>query len=223
MENMKGMKERYIKAYQELIHRPGADSLLEWLCSTDFFVAPASTKYHSSFPGGLVFHSLNVFDRMSLNCFNEFGLDCGGSLPFPKDQVETVAIVSLLHDICKAEFYKTDYKNQKVYSEQGSQRDNRGAYEWQSVPFYTVEEKFPFGHGEKSVYLINEHMRLTRDEALAIRYHMGDFSDQNTGKVFEACPLALQLHIADLQATYLDEEEKRIEIIRRNALNEKSV
>ena len=102
-----------------------------------------------------------------------------------------------------------DYKNQKVYSEQGRQFDKRGAYSWESIPFYTVDEKFPFGHGEKSVFLINEHMRLTRDEALAIRFHMGDFTDRNTGKAYEMCPLALQLHIADLQATYLDESAQK--------------
>ena len=88
-------------------------------------------------------------------------------------------------------------------------RCKRGAYSWESIPFYTVEEKFPLGHGEKSVFLINEHMRLTRDEALAIRFHMGDFTDRNTGKAYEMCSLALQLHIADLQATYLDENDRR--------------
>ena len=184
--------------------------MLNWLLTTDFFEAPASTKYHGNFAGGLVLHSLHVFDRMSteLSCTNlegtaakvfHFRLIGWSLLPLPP----------LLHDICKAEFYKIDYKNQKVYSEQGRQFDKRGAYSWESIPFYTVDEKFPFGHGEKSVFLINEHMRLTRDEALAIRFHMGDFTDRNTGKAYEMCPLALQLHIADLQATYLDESAQK--------------
>lgn len=211
---MQTPKERFIEAYRQLIHRPGAESLLTWLCSTDFFEAPASTKYHGAFPGGLVIHSLNVFDRMSNNCVTEFGSDCSGRLPFPADQVESIAIVSLLHDICKAEFYKTEFKNKKVYSEHGTKRDNLGTFDWESVPFYTIEEKFPFGHGEKSVYLINEHMHLTRDEAHAIRYHMGDFSDQCTGRVFEMCPLAVQLHIADLQAAYLDESNAKLKLQR---------
>ena len=218
---MQKLKDRYVRAFQQLVHRPGADSLLAWLTTTDFFEAPASTKYHGSFPGGLVLHSLNVFDRMSTNCVTEFGTDCGGSVSFPKENIESIAIVALLHDICKAEFYKTDYKNKKVYSEQGTKRDNLGAYEWESIPFYTIEEKFPYGHGEKSVFLINEHMRLTRDEALAIRYHMGDFSDPNTGKVFERCPLAVQLHIADLQASYLDESEEKTQLLRGALQNEK--
>lgn len=183
--------------------------LAELAADYGFFEAPASTKYHGNFAGGLVLHSLHVFYRMSQNCVYEFGRDCGEGIPFPPDRMESIAIAALLHDICKAEFYKIDYKNQKVYSEQGRQFDKRGAYSWESVPFYTVDEKFPFGHGEKSVFLINEHMRLTRDEALAIRFHMGDFTDRNTGKAYEMCPLALQLHIADLQATYLDESAQK--------------
>lgn len=198
-------KESFIATYRRYITRPGAEALLNWLLSTDFFEAPASSKYHSSFAGGLVLHSLNVFERMLHNCVYEAEKDCGGSLRLPEWRTESIAIVALLHDICKAEFYKTEFRNRKIYSEHGTHRDNQGAYSWESVPVYTIEEKFPFGHGEKSVFLISEHMRLTRDEALAIRFHMGDFSDRNTGKAYEMCPLALQLHVADLQATYLDE------------------
>ena len=178
-------KDTFISAYQKYIHRTGSDSLLDRLLATDFFEAPASTKFHNSFAGGLVLHSLNVFQRMCRNCMNELGTDT----LFPPKQVESVAIVSLLHDICKTQSYKMEFKDQKVYSDHGTKFD----------------EKFPFGHGEKSVFLINEHMHLTRDEALAIRFHMGDFTDRNTSKVYTICPLALQLHIADLQATYLDE------------------
>ena len=194
-------KDTFISAYQKYIHRTGSDSLLDRLLATDFFEAPASTKFHNSFAGGLVLHSLNVFQRMCRNCMNELGTDT----LFPPKQVESVAIVSLLHDICKTQSYKMEFKDQKVYSDHGTKFDKRGAYDLESVPFYTVDEKFPFGHGEKSVFLINEHMDLTRDEALAIRFHMGDFTDRNTSKVYTICPLALQLHIADLQATYLDE------------------
>ena len=111
-------KESYIAAFQKHIRRPGAASLLNWLLTTDFFEAPASTKYHGNFAGGLVLHSLHVFDRMSQNCVYEFGRDCGEGIPFPPDRMESIAIAALLHDICKAEFYKIDYKNQKVYSEQ---------------------------------------------------------------------------------------------------------
>lgn len=198
-------KEQYVYAYRNFIKRDGSESLLNWLMTTDFFEAPASTQYHGNFPGGLTLHSLNVFERMKHACLHEYGNSYDGLDAFRPEQIESIAITALLHDICKAEFYKQDFKNQKIYSEHGTQFDKRGAYSWESVPFYTVEEKFPFGHGEKSVFLINEHMRLTRDEALAIRFHMGDFTDRNTGKAYEMCPLALHLHIADLQATYLGE------------------
>ena len=152
-------KEQYVEAYRKYIRRDGAASLLNWLMTTDFFEAPASTKYHGNFPGGLALHSLNVFERMRNNCVYEFGAECGGAEPFPEEDLEPIAIVALLHDICKAEFYKQDFRNQKIYSEHGTQFDKRGAYSWESIPFYTVEEKFPLGHGEKSVFLINEETR----------------------------------------------------------------
>lgn len=151
---MMNPKDTFISAYQKYIHRTGSDSLLGRLLATDFFEAPASTKFHNSFAGGLVLHSLNVFQRMCRNCMNELGTDA----LFPPKQVESVAIVSLLHDICKTQSYKLDFKDQKVYSDHGTKFDKRGAYDLESVPFYTVDEKFPFGHGEKSVFLINEHM-----------------------------------------------------------------
>ena len=186
--------------------REGMDEVIGQLEELGFFQAPASSKFHLNHEGGLLEHSLNVC-KVGL-MLREQMLALKPDLEESLNK-ESVIIAALLHDICKAEFYKIDYKNQKVYSEQGRQFDKRGAYSWESVPFYTVDEKFPFGHGEKSVFLINEHMRLTRDEALAIRFHMGDFTDRNTGKAYEMCPLALQLHIADLQATYLDESAQK--------------
>jgi len=201
---MPEVKEQFISTYRQYVRRFGSEQLLSWLCSTDFFEAPASTRFHSSFAGGLALHSLYVFRRMANNCVGEYQRKYG-STALPQELTESVAVVALLHDVCKANFYKTDYKNKKIYSENGSKRDAAGCFDWESVPYYTVEDPFPLGHGEKSVFLINEHMRLSRDEALAIRFHMGDFSDRNTGQAYDLCPLAIQLHIADLQAPYLDE------------------
>ena len=100
----------------------------------------------------------------------------------------------LLHDICKVGFYAVDYRNAK--NEQGV---------WEKVPYYTVRDTLPYGHGEKSVYMIQSFMRLTRDEAFAIRYHMG-FSgneDKNSvGRALEMFPLALAVNVADMEATY---------------------
>lgn len=190
------MKGKFIKAYTENITRPGVDKLLAWIESTDFFAAPASTKFHLSRPGGLLEHSLHVFERMKAICAAEAATTPGFNLP----SMETIAICGLLHDICKANFYAVEMRNRK--NEQGR---------WEQYPFYVVDDKLPYGHGEKSVYIISGFMRLTREEAVAIRFHMG-FSDNDfkgggysVGNAFEMFPLAVLLHIADLQATYLDE------------------
>lgn len=173
------MKENFVKIYNENIHRDGSGELLGWLERSDFFTAPASAKYHSSHEGGLCEHSVNVYNR------------------FICDNPESRAICGLLHDVCKANFYKSDIRN--VKNESGT---------WEKVPYYAIEEKFPFGHGEKSVFLIERFMKLTVEEAVAIRFHMGEFeSCKSTPEAFRKYPLALMLHIADMQATFIDERE----------------
>ena len=190
------MKDKFIKAYTENITRPGADKLLAWIESSDFFTAPASTRFHLSSPGGLLEHSLHVFERMKAICANEATVTPG----FNEPSMETIAVCGLLHDICKANFYAVEMRNRK--NDQGR---------WEQYPFYVVDDKLPYGHGEKSVYIISGFMRLSREEAMAIRWHMG-FSDNDfkgggysVGNAFEKFPLAVLLHIADLQATDLDE------------------
>lgn len=190
------MKDKFIKEYTENITRPGADKLLAWIESSDFFTAPASTRFHLSSPGGLLEHSLHVFERMKEICANEATITPG----FNEPSMETIAVCGLLHDICKANFYAVEMRNRK--NDQGR---------WEQYPFYVVDDKLPYGHGEKSVYIISGFMRLSREEAMAIRWHMG-FSDNDfqgggysVGNAFEKFPLAVLLHIADLQATYLDE------------------
>ena len=190
------MKDTFIKAYTENITRPGADKLLAWIESSDFFAAPASTRFHLSSPGGLLEHSLHVFERMKAICANEATITPG----FNEPSMETIAVCGLLHDICKANFYAVEMRNRK--NDQGR---------WEQYPFYVVDDKLPYGHGEKSVYIISGFMRLSREEAMAIRWHMG-FADNDfrgggysVGNAFEKFPLAVLLHIADLQATYLDE------------------
>lgn len=177
-------KERFIEIFTSQIHRPGAAELLEWLESTDFFEAPASTHYHGSYPGGLVEHSLNVYYEL---------IGAGRVRGVPT--AETYAVVALLHDICKADLYAQSTRNQK---------NSDG--EWETVPCYTVREKFPFGHGEKSAFLVQRFMPLTDAEALAIRWHMGAYDDAAKGgsKVLSAAmaatPLVYALHAADMRA-----------------------
>ena len=195
------MREEFTHVYVNIIQRSGADKLLDWIENrTDFFDAPASTRYHLAEPGGLVKHSVHVFERLNALCESEDWVAKGISKP----QKESIAICGLLHDLCKANFYKTSTRNVK----------NEATGQWEKVPFYTVEDQFPYGHGEKSVFLIERFMRLKTEEAVAIRWHMGGFDDAVRGgsfaisAAFEKYPLALLLHLADMQATYLDEVER---------------
>ncbi len=187
-------KENFIKIYNDNIKREGADKLLEWILSTDFFTAPASSKFHSNFEGGLCSHSVNVYNRFKNNVENEYGKN---------QQIisqESIAICGLLHDICKAHFYKQEMRNVKVDGI------------WVQRPYYSVDEKLPFGHGEKSVYIINGYIRLTREEAMIINWHMGGFDHRVIGgsyalsSAYYMHPNAVLFHMADLQATYLDEQ-----------------
>lgn len=195
------MKDRFIGLCQQLITRPGADKLLAWLETTDFFEAPASTRFRLSHPGGLVEHSIHVYHRLhDLFVSERQNRENEPFIELSDSEEETIAICGLLHDICKANFYAVEMRNRK--NEQG---------QWEKYPFYVVNDQLPYGHGEKSVYIISGFMKLTREEAMAIRWHMG-FSDNDfraggfsVGNAFEKFPLALLTHMADLQATYLDE------------------
>lgn len=191
-------KEEFLNLYQTHIHREGADKLLEYLLSkhSDFFTAPASTRFHGNYEGGLLEHSLNVYhclkDYLSRPRVQEmYGM---------KYSEETVAIVSLLHDICKINCYQPSFRNIK---------DDQGV--WQKVPWYEFEDKLPYGHGEKSVYIITGFMKLSREESFAIRYHMG-FSGtediRNVGASFEQFPLSFALCTADMEATYYLETKR---------------
>ena len=195
------MKDRFVELYQQLITRPGADKLLAWLETTDFFEAPASTRFHLSRPGGLVEHSIHVYHRLhDLFVSERQNRENEPFIELADSEEETIAICGLLHDICKANFYAVEMRNRK--NEQG---------QWEKYPFYVVNDQLPYGHGEKSVYIISGFTKLTREEAMAIRWHMG-FSDNDfraggfsVGNAFEKFPLALLTHMAALQATYLDE------------------
>ncbi len=181
------MKEKFLELLRS-IDREGMEDLINFLESTDFFKAPASTKFHGNFEGGLLQHSLKVYEILS-----EKIKHTPVEMNIPED---TIKIVALLHDICKANFYKIDYRNAK---------NDLGV--WEKVPYYTVEDTIPYGHGEKSVMMITEYIKLTAEEKYAIRWHMGftePKENYNTiGLAYKKYPLALLLHEADLEATYL--------------------
>lgn len=191
-ENVSSKKDEFIQIYTNNIKRNGSERLLEYLLSeqSDFFTAPSSSRYHGCFEGGLVQHSINVY-----NCLKDYlSRENTKTLYNMNYSDETIAIVSLLHDVCKINFYEVDYRNTK--NEFGK---------WIKVPYYKINDTLPYGHGEKSVYIISGFMRLSREEAFAIRYHMGfsGVEDNNSiGKAFEMFPLALALNVADMEATY---------------------
>lgn len=183
-------KEEFIKVAKDYIKRDGIDELLDWLEHTDFFTAPASTRYHGAFEGGLVLHSLNVFVQLR-NLRRWY--DC-------KASDESVAIVALLHDLCKVGCYKVELRWRKDANDK-----------WEQYPTYKFDEDFAYGgHGAKSVFLIQSFMRLTPDEAAAINCHMGQWDAttySNPTEVYCRNKLAWLLHVADEAADFLDEKE----------------
>ena len=190
-------REEFLSIFSQHVTRPGADKLLAWLDTTDFFRAPASTRFHGACAGGLLMHSLNVY-----HCLREHYFESG-------DSEESFALCALLHDVCKANFYKPGTRNVK----------NEATGQWEKVPTFTIEDAFPYGHGEKSVFLIERFLRLKPAEAVAIRWHMGGFDDAARGgcfaisQAYDQYPLAVKLHLADLEATYL--KEKGTSAVRR--------
>lgn len=193
------MSKEKIDRFEELLlgtQREGIEKLIDFIRKSDFYTAPSSTRFHGSHEGGLLEHSLNVYDCLRVK--TEYGVFNNGCLA--NVEQESIVISSLLHDLCKTYYYTIEMRNKK--NEQG---------QWVQVPFYTVEDKIPYGHGEKSVMMIEEYIKLKPVERYAIRWHMGAYSGQQDwttlGKAIEKYPLVLALHQADMEATYLLEKE----------------
>ena len=191
----------FLAVYHDTIRRDGRSSLLYWLENeTDFFMAPASSKHHLAHPGGLAVHSLNVYKRLlEITARDVFGGTDWTLLA--EDVVETVAILGLLHDICKA----------GVYHQETKRRKNQDTGKWEDYLGYTFRDPFPLGHGEKSLFLITRHMALTEEEALAIRWHMGAYDDAVKGgsrsmtEAMNLTPWVWRLQEADMCAAWIDE------------------
>lgn len=179
-QRIQSQKETIKELWDAYVKRPGAKELMEWLGETDFFVAPASARHHSNYPGGLARHSLNVYERLVMNVVFKYPKLYG---------TETVVIAALLHDVCKIDTYELVDMGEELE--------------------YRHKNSFPAGHGEKSVMLIQRYMQLTNEEIAAINWHMGAWDPRaKTGELnqaWEKYPLAFLLHIADMQATHLDE------------------
>lgn len=185
------LKSRFI-GICATINRPGMEDLMAWLDKSDFYTAPASTRFHGNYAGGLLEHSLNVYDKLT-----EF------VARYPELDIppETVAITALFHDLTKVNYYVVSSRNVKD--------DVTGT--WRKEPFYKTDDRLPLGHGEKSAIILQSFIKLTRDEIFAIRWHMGGFDcavkggDYGMSGAFEMCPLAVMTHLADMEATYLVE------------------
>lgn len=182
-------KERFNNICAQVIKRTGIDKLLEWLERSDFYTCPASTRFHGAFPGGLLEHSLNVYDELYrlLKVYPE--------IQVPED---SVAVASLFHDLCKVNFYSVEKRNRK-----------NEAGQWESYDFYTVKEKFCYGgHGSKSVFILSQFITLSADEAVAINCHMGPWEGtKEVGNAYAQFPFAWLLHVADEAASYLIESK----------------
>lgn len=183
-------KDTFLAAAAEHIAREGSSDLLDYLCSQDFFTAPASTMFHDSCDRGLVTHSLAVFDSALI-------LDKAFNLQL---NMESVAICALFHDVCKMNMYEKGVRNKKISGE------------WVQVDVWEVNDTFPLGHGEKSIFIINKFMSLTDEEALAIRWHLGGFDPAihfaypygfSSKKAFGKNKLVSLIAMADFSATYL--------------------
>jgi len=189
------IKEEFLDIFYESVERDGSEKLIDWLERSDFFTAPASTKLHSAYEGGLCQHSINVYKRFRKLIESEYGENWQKRI-----SPESVALIALLHDVCKVNYYTVEMRNVK---ENG---------EWVQKPFYKIDDALPYGHGEKSVYIISGFIKLTREEAMAINWHMGGFDTRVQGgsysmsTAFYKYPVAMLFHLADMMATYLDEE-----------------
>lgn len=184
-------KEKFLSLCREKITRDGINELLEWLETTDFFSAPSSTKFHSNYEGGLCEHSILVYEQLvKLNELFNCGYD-----------EEQIALTSLFHDLCKIYFYKLGSRN--VKNEYGV---------WEKKTVWEIEDQMPLGHGEKSVILLQKFIKLSLEEAMAIRYHMGGFDnavkggDYGLSKAQEKSKLVTLLHVADLISSNIFEK-----------------
>jgi len=180
------MKDQFINLLRQT-NREGIENLIAFLEKTDFFTAPASTRFHGCYEKGLLEHSLKVYEILKEKVkTSSIEIDV---------KEDSLIIIALLHDICKANYYKVDYRNAK-----------NALGEWEKVPYYTVDDTIPYGHGEKSVMMISEYIKLTVEEKYCIRWHMGFTEPKELyttlGQAYKKYPLALLTHEADLEATY---------------------
>lgn len=201
--------ENKICALLRKIDRPGADieGLIKKLKDTDYFTAPASTKFHNCFIGGLADHSLNVYYNLKRLVENKHLEDV-----IPE---ESIIICGLLHDISKINYYERGVRNKKIYSEAGSKWDELGRYDWVSEESWNIipdKKRFIYGnHEENAEFMVRQFIPLKVAESAAILNHHAGIGCESTGinisSIYHRYPLANLLHVADMIATFTDETD----------------
>lgn len=201
--NFLNLKQMYLSLLNK-IERDGKEKVIKFIEKSDFFDAPASTKYHSSIKHGLLLHSLFVYQ-----CYLEKKTNPIWEKTLHNFTEENILIVTLLHDLCKTYFYETEWKNVKEYSDEGSRKDEKGRYDWVTTPYFACQDMYPLGHGEKSVIFLQQFMHLTMSEIMCIRWHMGAFEKTDNWmtltNAIKLHPEIIALHEADMEASYLME------------------
>lgn len=202
--------QELIEKFEQLltsVKRDGIDKLLAYIRKSDFYRAPASTRFHSCHDGGLLEHSMNLYECLLSKKQNPIWAEV-----LREVDDESLILVALLHDLCKSYLYVPEFKNKKVYSDTGTKKDEGGRFDWQAVKGYSTDDKIPYGHGEKSVMMIEEFIKLKPIERYAIRWHMGFTEPKEYWNTLTTAikkyPVILAVHQADMEATYLLEEEE---------------
>jgi len=202
--------QELIEKFEQLltsVKRDGIDKLLAYIRKSDFYRAPASTRFHSCHDGGLLEHSMNLYECLLSKKQNPIWAEV-----LREVDDESLILIALLHDLCKSYLYVPEFKNKKVYSDTGTKKDEGGRFDWQAVKGYSTDDKIPYGHGEKSVMMIEEFIKLKPIERYAIRWHMGFTEPKEYWNTLTTAikkyPVILAVHQADMEATYLLEEEE---------------
>lgn len=206
---MTGIKDYFISQLRST-KREGIEDLITWLEGSDFFTAPASTQYHGSYPGGLLEHSINVMEALRYE-YDTLLETSSIDFNLPIIDEASIIICGLLHDVCKANCYVESTRNVK----------NEQTGQWEKVPFYKRDPIFPMGHGGKSVFILQQFIKLTPQEAQAIFWHMGAYDISNymtlneLGSAYECNLLAFLLNSADMKATYIVENSNYIKELKK--------
>ena len=219
-----GQNKRMINEFETLLrgtNRDGVEELIAWLHESGFFKAPARCEHGCAYPGGLLEHSLDVYHVLKDKLAPGANPVWNTMMESPAITDETIVIVGLLHDLCKVGLFNKTQVNRKNYDpeavarqpEHTVKKDKDGQYFWETVKGYRRDETMPLGSGgEKSVILAQRFIRLTDDEMYALRWHRGFDGDEcgyMVSSAIAAHPLILALYEADLEATYIIEQDKK--------------